>query len=444
MLQMLSSSVVDWMLPTGDIKAVFNDIPTGHTPTNSTDESFRDFSKWENLNTPTPLDKESDYFIYPPNSAIRVEPIVGVEQNIHTQNIVGCNTDNLQIPGAQYIKPDDDYLTQPPIQSSLVYWNLEPYPNTSPIQEIESDIQNETLPLLSPITPVHDYESNVKIDHWSTDAILHSTKSNVDIISNYTCLYNNAFTSMETPTSWATYHDNNTSNTIISNNVVNNSVHTMDQRNYMGPETIHTCSTCPTVMSGSTSEISDQKFNPQSSEYCFNTTCGGVMQAKLSPIHQNNTCPKLCDQQKPFVCGMLNCNKRFVRIDELRRHQRTHSEVKQFVCDICKKGFTRSDHLMTHRRTHTGERPYECKICDRRFARSDERNRHAKTHMRDRPRRGRKPRNAIVQPIVTTTTNISSTVTTNFPIYNVLPCYTMDYTKNHAALMHENNTNNNE
>lgn len=72
MLRTLNSNIIDWMLPTGDIKAAFNDIPTGHTPTYTTDDSYRDFSKWENLNTPTPLDKESDnYFIYPPNPVIK-------------------------------------------------------------------------------------------------------------------------------------------------------------------------------------------------------------------------------------------------------------------------------------------------------------------------------------------------------------------------------------
>jgi uncharacterized Zn-finger protein len=102
--------------------------------------------------------------------------------------------------------------------------------------------------------------------------------------------------------------------------------------------------------------------------------------------------PKPKPLEKAFACQFPNCTKRFARVDELKRHQRTHSDVKQFVCDICSKGFTRSDHLMTHRRTHTGERPYPCSYCERRFARSDERNRHMKVHLRDRTKTGRRPR----------------------------------------------------
>ncbi|VDP67550.1 unnamed protein product [Echinostoma caproni] len=108
--------------------------------------------------------------------------------------------------------------------------------------------------------------------------------------------------------------------------------------------------------------------------------------------------------EKAFACTMFDCTKRFARIDELKRHQRIHSDVKQFVCESCNKGFTRSDHLMTHRRTHTGERPYPCFHCERRFARSDERNRHSKVHFREKSKCGRKPKvvpaQQAVNPIV--------------------------------------------
>ncbi|VDD77520.1 unnamed protein product [Mesocestoides corti] len=99
-------------------------------------------------------------------------------------------------------------------------------------------------------------------------------------------------------------------------------------------------------------------------------------------------------KEKQFVCNAEGCEKRFARVDELKRHQRTHSDIRPYTCNICDKGFTRSDHLITHRRTHTGEKPYPCHYCERCFARSDERSRHVKTHTNPRPStsiRGRRP-----------------------------------------------------
>nr|CDS27254.1 early growth response protein 3 [Hymenolepis microstoma] len=99
-------------------------------------------------------------------------------------------------------------------------------------------------------------------------------------------------------------------------------------------------------------------------------------------------------KEKQFVCNAEGCEKRFARVDELKRHQRTHSDFRPYTCNVCDKGFTRSDHLITHRRTHTGEKPYSCQYCDRCFARSDERSRHLRTHTNPRPStstRGRRP-----------------------------------------------------
>lgn len=104
--------------------------------------------------------------------------------------------------------------------------------------------------------------------------------------------------------------------------------------------------------------------------------------------------PSSGGKEKQFFCSHEGCEKRFARVDELKRHQRTHSDVRPYTCNHCEKGFTRSDHLITHRRTHTGEKPYPCPHCERRFARSDERTRHVKTHLNPRPStgtRGRRP-----------------------------------------------------
>ncbi|KAF8904924.1 STE like transcription factor-domain-containing protein [Mucidula mucida] len=56
------------------------------------------------------------------------------------------------------------------------------------------------------------------------------------------------------------------------------------------------------------------------------------------------------EQTKVFVCPLLSCGRMFKRMEHLKRHLRTHTMERPFVCDKCGKKFSRSDNLGQHMR----------------------------------------------------------------------------------------------
>jgi len=48
---------------------------------------------------------------------------------------------------------------------------------------------------------------------------------------------------------------------------------------------------------------------------------------------------------KTFTCPVLSCGRLFKRLEHLKRHVRTHTQERPYVCGICEKKFSRSDNL---------------------------------------------------------------------------------------------------
>lgn len=148
---------------------------------------------------------------------------------------------------------------------------------------------------------------------------------------------------------------------------------------------------------------------------------------KTPPRQKNSTtsAPKKqkitkAPSEKPHICPVENCGKRFSRSDELTRHLRIHTGQKPFQCHICLRCFSRSDHLTTHIRTHTGEKPFACEMCGRRFARSDERKRHKKVHDKEAAREAAKSQiqqaanpEIAISPQVALTTTVQNNMDVN-------------------------------
>ena len=55
---------------------------------------------------------------------------------------------------------------------------------------------------------------------------------------------------------------------------------------------------------------------------------------------------------KMFRCPLDTCGRYFKRLEHLKRHVRTHTQERPYVCQRCGKRFSRSDNLTQHMRTH--------------------------------------------------------------------------------------------
>lgn len=53
-----------------------------------------------------------------------------------------------------------------------------------------------------------------------------------------------------------------------------------------------------------------------------------------------------------FHCPLSTCGKLFKRLEHMKRHLRTHTMERPYLCDLCGKRFSRSDNLAQHKKTH--------------------------------------------------------------------------------------------
>jgi len=116
----------------------------------------------------------------------------------------------------------------------------------------------------------------------------------------------------------------------------------------------------------------DGTGKPELQEFTF------VEESKFTLIdgmEEENSAPSL---PRDFECEL--CNKKFTKVEILKRHIKTHLKDKEFKCSYCSKTFDRRDVLNDHIRNHTGEKPFECNICKKKFTRGFVLLRHMRTH----------------------------------------------------------------
>ncbi|VDM34498.1 unnamed protein product [Hydatigera taeniaeformis] len=376
-----------------------SDIKTGYTPTTTATaiDIAHDFSHYENLDTPTPI-KSADLMAYTrfdpctSSSTVPMNPETMADTQMVTQRPEGFDVSQT-LPQQQMresYSPIDTHRIQcyPQQTASQIPFARASYPQAIDYMELGSS--NPYYFQCSFSLP--------SIGVSSTNPQLISQTDNPLLPANIPTS-TPVYTPLQ-PMRLGTHTSFDQSSSSCERIEV-----LVNRRSVSVPQTLSCCDVSPFINSSSahpTAAATDQVLNPGYSfikQESFEMP-GEVRRSSCSSltIRPRRSLPtpstSITSKEKQFVCNAEGCEKRFARVDELKRHQRTHSDIRPYTCNICDKGFTRSDHLITHRRTHTGEKPYPCQYCERCFARSDERSRHVKTHTNPRPStstRGRRP-----------------------------------------------------
>ncbi|KAH6661926.1 STE like transcription factor [Plectosphaerella plurivora] len=74
---------------------------------------------------------------------------------------------------------------------------------------------------------------------------------------------------------------------------------------------------------------------------------GAVRRARSATVMEVGPYP-----QKSHSCPIPTCGRLFKRLEHLKRHVRTHTQERPYICPHCSKAFSRSDNLAQHKRTH--------------------------------------------------------------------------------------------
>lgn len=100
---------------------------------------------------------------------------------------------------------------------------------------------------------------------------------------------------------------------------------------------------------------------------------------------------KLADHERshtgvrPFCCPEPGCDKSFLRKSHLQAHARSHlpKHERPFICSVdqCGKRFSTNQHLSQHLKLHTEPRPYRCDRCDMAFRKHHQLSKHTAEHL---------------------------------------------------------------
>ncbi|KAL9021068.1 MAG: hypothetical protein Q9185_001736 [Variospora sp. 1 TL-2023] len=99
------------------------------------------------------------------------------------------------------------------------------------------------------------------------------------------------------------------------------------------------------------SNYQPENLQPQT----LNTSPGGRADSRPGPVRRARSATLMelgPYPSKSHSCPIPTCGRLFKRLEHLKRHVRTHTQERPYICPHCSKAFSRSDNLAQHRRTH--------------------------------------------------------------------------------------------
>uniref|UniRef100_A0A914I1P6 C2H2-type domain-containing protein n=1 Tax=Globodera rostochiensis TaxID=31243 RepID=A0A914I1P6_GLORO len=95
------------------------------------------------------------------------------------------------------------------------------------------------------------------------------------------------------------------------------------------------------------------------------------------------------DADEATLLHCTHCARPFKRAWDLKRHLRTHTDERPFVCDACGRRFrlrtTLADHWRTHEEAETHATQFQCSACAKRFLSRSALKLHMRTHTGEAP-----------------------------------------------------------
>lgn len=99
--------------------------------------------------------------------------------------------------------------------------------------------------------------------------------------------------------------------------------------------------------------------------------------------HRSTAHPEAQDRKLVNKC--MQCGREFAHLNSLRRHLRSHSGERNYLCNVCGKALSSREHLKFHIRIHTGYKPNICKTCGKGFAKKCNLTLHERVHSGEKP-----------------------------------------------------------
>ena len=84
--------------------------------------------------------------------------------------------------------------------------------------------------------------------------------------------------------------------------------------------------------------------------------------------------------EQRFECSEIGCDQIFRTSFNLKKHVKSHKEIKKLDCDICGRHFGGAWNLKRHMLTHAGLKPFQCGQCPKSFTCEKDMNAHMIAH----------------------------------------------------------------